>query len=161
MDPVGKIPSLTNLIYLFTSCTKQFPRPEISDKMTAQAGQLGNEPLKNDISADASAATLASPEHTSEIVANKEAETRFDDKSIQLNDLTNEKLNVDAADAKDENGSQNSTEEWRFTRRAQLVFATLATLSLMVALDGTSISVALPVCVPIPSRNQTLVANVY
>lgn len=38
-------------------------------------------------------------------------------------------------------------EEFALGRRGILVFFTLAVLTLMVALDGTSISVALPVCI--------------
>lgn len=116
--------------------------PEMVDKPTAQAGHLGDETLKDNASAGVSTATLNSPEQPSEIVVNKEV---LDDNSTQ-NEPNNEKPHVDAADGKAETASENSTGEWRFTRRAQLVFATLSTLSLMVALDGTSISVALPVC---------------
>lgn len=115
---------------------------EMGDKSTAQAGHFGDETQKDNASAGVSTATLNSPEQPSEIEVNKEV---LDDNSTQ-NETSNEKSHVDAADAKGETASENSTGEWRFTRRAQLVFATLATLSLMVALDGTSISVALPVC---------------
>lgn len=115
---------------------------EMGDKSTAQAGHLGDETLKDNASAGVSTATLNSPEQSSEIMVNKEG---FDDNSTQ-NEPSNEKPHVDTADAKGETASENSTGEWRFTRRAQLVFATLSTLSLMVALDGTSISVALSVC---------------
>jgi hypothetical protein len=121
----------------------------MGDKSTAQAGHLGDEALKDNASADFSTATLNSPEQASEIALNKEV---LDDNSNQ-NEPNNEKLHIDAADAEGETASENSAGEWRFTRRAQLVFATLATLSLMVALDGTSISVALPVCVSSPCYN--------
>ncbi|EEA23397.1 hypothetical protein TMatcc_002261 [Talaromyces marneffei ATCC 18224] len=113
----------------------------MDDKSTAQAGQLSDETLKDNASAGVSTATLNSPEQPSEILTNKEV---FNDNSIQT-EVNNEIAKVDAADSKGETASENSTGEWRFTRRAQLVFATLATLSLMVALDGTSISVALPI----------------
>lgn len=118
----------------------------MGDQSTAQAGHLGDEALKDNTSAGVSTATLNSPEQPSDIIVNKEV---FDDNSIQ-NEQNNEKPRDDAADVGGETASENSTGEWRFTRRAQLVFATLATLSLMVALDGTSISVALPVCIPHP-----------
>lgn len=39
----------------------------------------------------------------------------------------------------------SGVEEFSLGKRGMLVFFTLATLTLMVALDGTSISVALPV----------------
>lgn len=132
----------------------------MGDKLTAQAGQLGDETLNNNTSADVSTATLNSPEQPTEIVTNKDV---CDDNSIQ-NDLNTEKPHVDAPNAEDETASENSTGEWRFTRRAQLVFATLSTLSLMVALDGTSISVALPVCVPphiAVNTHLRTIANAY
>ncbi|KAF3390797.1 hypothetical protein DPV78_011129 [Talaromyces pinophilus] len=113
----------------------------MGDKPTAQAGHLGDETLKDNASAGVSTATLNSPEQPSEIVVDKEV---LDDNSTQ-NEPNVEKPHVDSADGKAETASENSTGEWRFTRRAQLVFATLSTLSLMVALDGTSISVALPI----------------
>lgn len=112
----------------------------MGDESTTQSGHLG-ETLTNNASAGLSTTTLNSLEQPSEIAANKELR---DDNSTQ-NDENDEKSHVDAAGTGDEASSTNSTGEWRFTRRAQLVFATLATLSLMVALDGTSISVALPV----------------
>lgn len=37
-------------------------------------------------------------------------------------------------------------EEFKLSRRAMMIFFTLAVLTLMAALDGTSLSVALPVC---------------
>jgi hypothetical protein len=47
-------------------------------------------------------------------------------------------------------------EEWKFTTRALLIFVTLSTLTLMAALDGTSISVALPVRFRFPGRSLLL-----
>lgn len=41
--------------------------------------------------------------------------------------------------------SDSKTEKFALGRRGQLVFFTLAVLTLMAALDGTSLSVALPV----------------
>lgn len=116
----------------------------MGDKSTAQAGHLGDETLKDNTSADVSTATLSSPEQPLELIVNKEV---LDDNSTQ-NEQNNEKSHDDTADVGGDTASENSTGEWRFTRRAQLVFATLSALSLMVALDGTSISVALPVCIP-------------
>ena len=113
-----------------------------------QAGHLKGETLSYNASADVSTVTLNSPENHQEIAVHKES---FDENPTQ-NEPSTENPHVegadvaDVADTKDKTTSENLTgEEWRFTRRAQLVFATLATLSLMVALDGTSISVALPV----------------
>jgi hypothetical protein len=62
-------------------------------------------------------------------------------------DLDRSKEEVDpASQSASENGSQDTPDEkWEFSTRALLVFVTLSTLTLMVALDGTSISVALPV----------------
>lgn len=63
-------------------------------------------------------------------------------------ELLDEKQKTDAT-ARDksegDSSSQQSVEEWTFSTRAQLVFGTLSALALMVSLDGTSISVALPV----------------
>jgi hypothetical protein len=47
-------------------------------------------------------------------------------------------------------------EEWKFSTRVLLIFVTLSTLTLMAALDGTSISVALPVRFPFPCRSLLL-----
>ena len=93
----------------------------MGDESTAQAGHLGDETLKDTRNAGVSTTTLNSPEESSEIVANKEV---FDDNSIQ-NEQNNEKPRDDGADVGGETASENSTGEWRFTRRAQLVFATL------------------------------------
>lgn len=46
-----------------------------------------------------------------------------------------------------ESAKGSPAEEFALGKRGMLVFFTLAVLTLMVALDGTSISVALPVCV--------------
>lgn len=45
--------------------------------------------------------------------------------------------------------SHTEVEEFRPSKRTWLIFLTLSVLTLMVALDGTSISVALPVRIPI------------
>lgn len=50
-------------------------------------------------------------------------------------------------------------EEFALGRRGQLVFFTLAVLTLMAALDGTSLSVALPVCLPDQSYSSTLMKS--
>lgn len=59
-------------------------------------------------------------------------------------------LSVPDAKGPPNGDSDEPTEEWdtadfKMSRRSWLVFLTLAVLTLMVALDGTSISVALPV----------------
>jgi hypothetical protein len=64
-------------------------------------------------------------------------------------DLPKEKKELNPASPtgpeKESNGETADEEEWKFSTRALLIFVTLATLTLMAALDGTSISVALPV----------------
>lgn len=113
----------------------------MGDTSAAHSGQSEQNPLQKNYGTDASTATLNSPEQPREIASEKDV---LDGNSTQLKN-DDDKTIVDATDAEADNTSQNSAAEWTFSRGAQLVFATLATLSLMVALDGTSISVALPV----------------
>lgn len=102
-------------------------------------------------SADVSTSTLNSPGFLTEKPVNRSGEDT-DTSELTINhDQTNLSIHVADTETKAEETvpdqtSQDYTEEWRFTQRAQLVFATLATLALMATLDGTSISVALPVC---------------
>lgn len=51
-------------------------------------------------------------------------------------------------DHEDSDANDAKAEKFALGRRGQLVFFTLAVLSLMAALDGTSLSVALPVSLP-------------
>ena len=55
--------------------------------------------------------------------------------------------------------SDHKDEKFALGRRGQLVFFTLAVLTLMAALDGTSLSVALPVCLPNHSYPSTLMES--
>ena len=48
-------------------------------------------------------------------------------------------------EGRDQEDSDKKAKEFVLGRRGQLVFFTLAVLTLMAALDGTSLSVALPV----------------
>lgn len=50
---------------------------------------------------------------------------------------------------------------FKLDRRGVLVFFTLAVLTLMAALDGTSLSVALPVCVSMPFSGFKLTSLDY
>lgn len=59
-------------------------------------------------------------------------------------DPTSTMSNPGLGNASDQD-SDSKTEKFALGRRGQLVFFTLAVLTLMAALDGTSLSVALPV----------------
>jgi hypothetical protein len=79
--------------------------------------------------------------HSSSSTLNPEENTIITNNETELK----KEGNADAEKDEGETSSQDSATEWRFTTRAKLVFSTLAMLALMVSLDGTSISVALPV----------------
>ena len=53
--------------------------------------------------------------------------------------------------AADEKSSTNESVEFKPSKRLYVAFLTLAVITLMVALDGTSLSVALPVGPPVPT----------
>jgi hypothetical protein len=53
-----------------------------------------------------------------------------------------------------EGGSDPSKQEWKISKRTLFVFITICVLTLMVALDSTSIGVALPV-----SKEQCIVTK--
>lgn len=70
--------------------------------------------------------------------------------------LTSNPGSVDIPGDQDFDGKD---EKFALGRRGQLVFFTLAVLTLMAALDGTSLSVALPVCLPNPLYSSTLMES--
>jgi hypothetical protein len=67
---------------------------------------------------------------------------------LEKPDPTSAMSNPGSTVARDQEDSDGKAEKFALGRRGQLVFFTLAVLTLMAALDGTSLSVALPVSLP-------------
>jgi hypothetical protein len=67
---------------------------------------------------------------------------------LEKPDPTSDMSNPGSIVARDQEDSDGKAEKFALGRRGQLVFFTLAVLTLMAALDGTSLSVALPVSLP-------------
>lgn len=55
-----------------------------------------------------------------------------------------------------EGGSDPTKQEWKISKRTLFVFITICVLTLMVALDSTSIGVALPVSSNIIKTNDVI-----
>jgi hypothetical protein len=76
---------------------------------------------------------------------------------LEKPDPTSAMSNPGSVIARDQD-SDGKAEKFALGRRGQLVFFTLAVLSLMAALDGTSLSVALPVS--LPNYSNTLIREI-
>lgn len=76
-------------------------------------------------------------------------------KGLEKPDPTSLMSNPGSVDIPRDQNSDGKDEQFALGRRGQLVFFTLAVLTLMAALDGTSLSVALPVILPDRSTQST------